>query len=125
MQKFIITLSALAFLSGCSVQSETWVSKAGRVEVKEDHFTDTFETAKMNKGMIHAVGDYYNRFGNGPMNIVVSFDPQSKTNTLPLAEKSLGAIRGGLSKWRYIDNIDFISRHDSVRPQRLWIDARV
>jgi len=98
MQKFIITLSALAFLSGCSVQSETWVSKAGRVEVKEDHFTDTFETAKMNKGMIHAVGDYYNRFGNGPMNIVVSFDPQSKTNTLPLAEKSLGAIRGGLSK---------------------------
>lgn len=98
MKKIILSLSAVALLSGCSVESETWVSQAGRVEVHEDQFTDTFETAKINKGTLHAIGDYYDRFGNGPMNVVVSYDPQSKINSLTYAQTSLHAIQTGLSK---------------------------
>ncbi len=98
MNKFILSLSALTLLSGCSVESETWVNKAGRVEVREDQFTDTFETAKINTGTIHAIGDYYDRFGNGAMSIVVSYDPQSKINSLANAQKSLAHLKNGLSK---------------------------
>ena len=57
MQKFILALSALALLSGCSVKSETWISKSGRVAVSEEQFADTFETAKINKGLLHAIGN--------------------------------------------------------------------
>jgi type IV pilus biogenesis protein CpaD/CtpE len=98
MQKIILSISALALLSGCSVQSETWVNQAGRVEIKEEQFTDTFETAKINKATIHAIGDYYERYGNGTLNIVVSFDPQSKLNSKAQAEKSVLAIKSGLDK---------------------------
>lgn len=98
MQKIILSISALALLSGCSVQSETWVNQAGRVEIKEEQFTDTFETAKINKTTIHAIGDYYDRYGNGTMNIVVSFDPKSKLNSQAQAEKSVLAIKSGLNK---------------------------
>jgi type IV pilus biogenesis protein CpaD/CtpE len=98
MHKIILSLAALTFLSGCSVQSETWVNKAGRVEIREDHFTDTFETTKINKSIIHAIGDYYDRYGNGPMSVVVSYDPQSKVNSKQNAQNYLEAITNQLSK---------------------------
>jgi type IV pilus biogenesis protein CpaD/CtpE len=100
MYKIILALSAVVMLSGCTslVTSDTWVNKSGRAQIAEDQFTDTFETAKVNNGMIHAISNYYDRFGNGTMNVVVSYDPQSKINSLPRAEKSLVAIQNGLAR---------------------------
>jgi len=97
MQRFFLTLSAVALLSGCSVQSETWVN-SGRAQIQEDQFTDSFETAKLDNSMLHAISDYYGRFGNGAINVVVSYDPQSKINTKSNAEKSLLAIQNGLER---------------------------
>ena len=97
MQKMILTLSALTVLSGCSVQSETWVN-SNRVAIQADQFTDTFETAKLNESMFHAIGDYYDRFGNGAMNVVVSYDPQSIINTESKANAALSGIRNQLAR---------------------------
>lgn len=98
MQKILLAVSAALVLSGCSVQSETWVNQAGRAQVSEDQFTDSFETAKLDAGVLHAIGSYYERFGNGPMSVVVSYDPQSRINTFPKAERALVAIQNGLAK---------------------------
>jgi type IV pilus biogenesis protein CpaD/CtpE len=84
-------------LAGCSVESKSWMND-DRVEVHNDQFTDTFETAKMDDQLLHAVSDYYYRYGNGPANIVVSYDSQSKINTKAQAEKSLWKIREILSR---------------------------
>ena len=100
MKKVFLMLSAAVLLSGCTslVESDTWVNKAGRVQVGEDQFTDTFETAKLNAATFHAIGDYYDRFGNGTMNVVVSYDPQSRINTRARAETALTNIKNNLIK---------------------------
>lgn len=100
MYKIILALSAVVMLSGCTslVTSDTWVNKSGRAQIAEDQFTDTFETAKISNSTIHAISNYYDRFGNGTMNIVVSYDPQSRVNSLPRAEKSLMAVQDGLAR---------------------------
>lgn len=100
MQKIILTLSALTMLSGCTslVESDPWIMNQGRAQIQEDQFTDTFETRKLNAVTFHAIGDYYDRFGNGPMNVVVSYDPQSKINTKSDAQMALMDIQNGLAK---------------------------
>jgi len=103
MQKLLLPLSALVLLSGCSVQSETWINQAGRLEVREDQFTDTFETAKLNKGTLRAVANHYDRYGNGPVDVVVSYDAQSKVNTLSKANKAVSVVKSNLSKYGVSD----------------------
>jgi type IV pilus biogenesis protein CpaD/CtpE len=52
----------------------------------------------MNDAMLHAIGVHYYRYGNGDMNVVVSYDPQSKINTQNRAKASLDYIQSGLSR---------------------------
>ena len=100
MQKIILALSSVLLLSGCTslVESDTWVNQAGRAQVSEDQFTDAFDTAKLDASMIHAIGNYYERFGNGTMNVVVSYDPKSNINTRVKAERALKSIQSGLAQ---------------------------
>lgn len=97
MHKILLSLSAVALLTGCSVESETWVTSE-RVSIQQDQFTDTFETAKLNGAMVHAVADHYARFGNGPLKMVVSYDTQSKVNTRGNAQNAANIIQSALYK---------------------------
>lgn len=90
-------LVAVSLLGACNMNSPTWVS-TDRVEVHNDQFTDTFETAKMNEGLIRAVGVYYYRYGNGPLNLMVGYDPKSKTNTQAKASSEASRITAELRK---------------------------
>ena len=100
MPKILLMVSAIIMLSGCTslVESDTWVNQAGRAQINEDQFTDTFETAKLNDGTYHAIADYYERFGNGPLNVVVSYDPKSRINTRAKAEAALSVIQQKLMR---------------------------
>lgn len=94
----LVALMALApALSGCSVDSETWVNQ-NRLEVHEDQFTDTLETGKIDDGMLHAIGVYYYRFGNGPLTAAVSYDPKSAKNNLVRAKSEAARIEAGLHR---------------------------
>jgi type IV pilus biogenesis protein CpaD/CtpE len=92
----VLMAVGVAGLSGCSVNSETWVNQ-DRVEVHQDHFTDTFDTASLTDEKLRAVGVQYYRFGNGPMDVVVSYDPKSRTNTAGLATRNKSRIEQALS----------------------------
>ncbi len=94
----LVALLALApALSGCSVDSETWVNQ-NRLEVHEDQFTDTLETSKIDDGMLHAIGVYYYRFGNGTLTGAVSYDPKSSKNNLARAKAEAARITDGLHR---------------------------
>lgn len=88
-------LMATAALVGCAEEPKTWVNQ-DRVEVHQDHFTDSFETAKLDDGMLRAIGVYYYRYGNGPMDAVVSYDPRSKVNTAAKAQAEMLRIERAL-----------------------------
>lgn len=96
VRSFAILLS-LGLLGGCSMNSPTWVNQS-RVEVHQDQFTDTFETAKLDEGLIRAIATYYYRYGNGPLNLMVSFDSKSKSNTAARAEAEAQRIAGELRR---------------------------
>lgn len=83
-----LSFAAMTLLSGCDsmVDTPTWVNQA-RLEVHDDVFTDTFETAKLDQNMLRAIGNTYYRYGNGPMTLTMLYDPQSRSNTLSNAQR--------------------------------------
>lgn len=89
--KMCALLLSVGLLGACSMNSPTWVNQ-NRVEVHEDQFTDTFETEKMNNGLIRAIATYHYRFGNGPLNLVVGYDTKSRTNTAAKANSEAARI---------------------------------
>lgn len=93
----LVLASSALMLGGCQMNSETWVNQS-RVEVHDDQFTDTFETAKLDSGMLRAIGVSYYRYGNGPMNVVVGYDPKSRSNTSAKAAQEASRISTELRK---------------------------
>ena len=92
-----LCLAVLVPATACSLQEPTWVNSS-RVEVHEEGFTDRFDTASLDKGTLRAIGVNYYRYGNGPMDISVSYDPRSGTNTAAAASREAGRIRDELSR---------------------------
>lgn len=82
----VLATSSLGLLSGCSVESNSWMNQS-RLEIHEDQFTDSFETAKLNDATLRAVSVYYQRYGNGPLVASVSYDPKSSRNGLGNAQR--------------------------------------
>lgn len=93
-----ICAGALFTVSACTTLDEpTWVSPA-RVEVHEEGFRDSFNTATLDDPTLRAIGVNYDRYGNGPMDVAVSYDPQSKTNNKQAAEKQAARIEHELRR---------------------------
>ena len=85
-------------LAACDLNEPTWVSPS-RVEVHEEGFSDTFDTASLDDSTLRAIGANYYRYGNGPMDVVVSYDPKSKTNTAAKANAQVKMISSELGKY--------------------------
>ena len=90
-------LASVSLLGACQMNSPTWVNQ-NRVEVHGEQFTDTFETSKLNDGMLRAIGVNYYRYGNGTMNVVVGYDPKSKVNTSAKAAREASRISSELKR---------------------------
>ncbi len=93
----IVTVSASFALGGCQMNTPSWVNQ-NRVEVHNNEFTDTFETAALNDGMIRAIGVNYYRYGNGPLDLVVGYDPKSRSNTQAKAQREADRIAAELRR---------------------------
>ncbi len=90
-------LASVSMISACNLNEPTWVNTQ-RVEVLEEGFTDTYSTSDLNDGMLRAIGVNYYRYGNGPMDIAVSYDPQSKTNNEAQAKSEAKRIQDELTR---------------------------
>lgn len=83
--------------TACTLDEPTWVNPS-RVEVHEEGFTDNFDTSSLDQGTLRAIGANYDRYGNGPMDVAVSYDPKSKTNTEAKAKTELRKIQAELQR---------------------------
>lgn len=95
--KFILSAAILLSATACTLEEPTWVNSS-RVEVHEEGFTDTFETSNLDPGTLRAIGVNYYRYGNGPMDVAVSYDPSSKTNTRVAADAEVKRIQTELTR---------------------------
>ena len=94
----LFCMTSLTLLGGCDLDEPTWVNPS-RVEVHEEGFKDSFDTSMLDKGTIRAIGVNYYRYGNGPMDVVISYDPQSKTNNRQKADKEARRIETELRRY--------------------------
>lgn len=96
--KLILPLClAVIFLSGCEMYSESIVSDR-RVQVREEKLTEQVETASLDSDAIAGMIYRYAKSGNGPVDVTVTYDPESKTNTAMRAGDEAARISSVMRK---------------------------
>lgn len=109
--RILLTCSALVSvlaLGACDTliyggPSQLTQSKA---ELYKDQFATEVETGSLSDGQINGIARGYWSNGNGPMNVSVTFDPQSKTNTAKKANTEALKLTTALKKYG-VKNIQY------------------
>lgn len=84
-------LLAVSLASGCSMHEETKLTQ-NRVQVKQEHFTEEIPTRLLDQTVLAGLAARYERHGDGPVQISVTYDPGSRTNTAMKAGDEAGRI---------------------------------
>jgi type IV pilus biogenesis protein CpaD/CtpE len=92
-----LAVLALMGLSACDLQEGTMLSDS-RVQVRQDRFSETVNMSRVDAGYIDALAARYNRYGDGPVQLTVAYDPQSKSNTAMRATQALSSLTNQLKK---------------------------
>lgn len=109
-----LLLSAATQLTACSMDSPTFFSQK-RVEVVEETYSGEFETAAVDKAILEGIGRHYLFHGEGPVNVVVTYNPKGKSgNTAMNASDAAARIASALHKHDIKDvKTDILPIHES------------
>lgn len=91
-------LSAAVMLSGCDMNEPTFYSQQ-RAQLEVQEKTLALDTASIGSHEARALGDHYGHYGQGSMGIVVTYDPQSRTNTAMHASRELARVKKELKAY--------------------------
>ncbi|MBP7721609.1 MAG: hypothetical protein KA155_03640 [Alphaproteobacteria bacterium] len=80
MKKILTLLPLVLAISACEMYSESVVSDR-RLQVREENFNEQVPARRANSEYVAKVADDYGQSGNGPLELTITYDPQSKTNT--------------------------------------------
>lgn len=95
--QILVLLASVSLISACNLNEPSWTNTQ-RVEVHEEGFTDTYPTSQLDDNILRAIGVNYYRYGNGPMDIAVSYDPKSSTNNEAQARGEAKRIQDELAR---------------------------
>jgi pilus assembly protein CpaD len=84
-------LFAVSLASGCSMHEETKLTQ-NKVQVKQENFTEEIPTRLLDQGTLSGLVARYERHGDGPVQLSVTYDPGSRTNTAMKAGDEAGRI---------------------------------
>lgn len=77
----ILTLGlSLITLSACEMYSESVVNDR-RMQVREERVVEEIPTARLKEGAITSIAQDYSQSGQGAVDLTITYDPASKTNT--------------------------------------------
>ena len=93
----IIIGSAIGLLSACDLHHETFLSP-NRMQVQEQYISHEIPAEQLDHAGILGLSHEYSRYGGGPIEISVVYDPRSKANTAMKAGDTLHNILSGLQK---------------------------
>lgn len=91
MKKILLSFTAVALLSGCSLYQEGTLTES-RVQVKEEHFAEEIPVSEFNGNVIAGMSQHYRKHGDGPVHLTVSYDPHSSSNTAMNASNSMARM---------------------------------
>lgn len=96
--RFVFVLSALSaglLTSACDMRSRDHFS-TNKVQLQEDKLVQQIAVEDLDAGMVAGLANHYNRYGDGPLSLTLTYDPKSKTMTAMKAGDALGEIVTGL-----------------------------
>ncbi len=77
--QYILMLGAAVMLTSC-LYRETAISQH-RIELVEQAREQSYPTTEMNDARVKEIADHYTNHGSGPIEVTVTYDPQSPFNT--------------------------------------------
>ena len=88
----VLLLIGAQSISACSeLYSETWVSP-NRLQVEEKKFTQEIPVGDLDASALAGLADHYDRHGEGPLELTVTYDPKSSSNTAMKASHEASRI---------------------------------
>ncbi|MGB4056922.1 MAG: CpaD family pilus assembly lipoprotein [Alphaproteobacteria bacterium] len=94
----IIPLLAVCFsVTACEMYSESVVSDR-RIQVREEKFSQQVPVSELNTGYVTTMAREYAQSGMGPVNLTITYDPASKTNTAMRASNEAVRVSRALRK---------------------------
>lgn len=84
-------LGALPGLGACSMYSEGNISP-NRIQVEETKFAEQIPVSDMDSATVAGLARHYDKHGSGPVDLTVTYDPKSSTNTAMTASNEAARI---------------------------------
>lgn len=100
----VLALSAAVLLAGCSLEAPTKMSQE-RVQVEHERFVEDSALDDVDAEKISVLAQHYDRHGEGPMELTVTYDPKSKSATAMKATNHVSKLVDALRK-EGVSNVD-------------------
>ncbi len=91
----VIGVCSLA-LAGCLYEPTNFTTE--RVQVEEKPYSDTIPVTQFNEAAVEAAAQHYRKHGDGPLELVVTYDPKSKAASAMHAADTAGRLAGMFRK---------------------------
>ncbi len=102
--KYVLTatvaISAI-FMTGCSKKKLLYVPPTmneSKIQIEEKTFSDDVLVDDVDVGYINAVASHYQKYGDGPMEVLITYDPKSYRNTAMFANNKAAEIKKALQQ---------------------------
>ncbi len=93
----MVAVASTLLLSACALDTPTQISKAPITVTQERHVA-SYNADDVNKTVLNSVQDHYLSQGDGSVNVLVTYDPRSKSNTAMVASNNAGKITSALRR---------------------------
>lgn len=104
---------SVLYLTSCSMDSPTEISKAP-ITVSKETYRVSHSADRVGDAEIVALRNHYLKQGEGPVNVLVTYNPRSKTNTAMNASNKAGKIKVAMKKMGATDvNVEILPVKDS------------
>lgn len=90
-------MAACAFLSACQQRTPSMMNTS-RVELNTNAGIDQVPVSRVNDGYLSALATQYGRYGEGPIDLTISYDPSSKSYNATKAVNELASLSDKLSR---------------------------
>lgn len=90
--KYTTLMIGCAVLAGCFPQNTPSMVNTSRAELVSEGLVDQVPLKHVNDGYLSMLASQYGRYGEGPVDLTMMYDPASKTNTAMRAVNELGGI---------------------------------
>lgn len=84
-------LMLTVFLGACDLHEPTSFHNK-RLTVQENNYAKLYDSQRMSNHTFYSIVENYDRYGDGEMQVTVTYDPQSQNNSSSSAFEHLGAV---------------------------------